>query len=280
MKRKSEKEKKRSCVAINWKQTVGRRDGPGSSSVNQTLTIRGIKFRRSVDRSLGCIWLACTIGKAVSVRVPGNDDSAVTRRGLAAATVAAFLLGFPAGLCASISERARAPLHNLLTVTARHERERGRWSGRWRTREPRVLVKRRSAEQEGRRETEWNEKKKRETFYRRRISRTIHPATTAAPSRCIVFLCLFRPSHRLRDGMNWEKGDPRGERRISSRSLVFWLRREVRVRASLAFGLGRDENATVKSWNNFLETFLLDNTYLQVLQIVQKYLHSCQFKYF
>lgn len=80
------------------------------------------------------------------------------------------------------------------------------------------------------------------------------------PSRCIVFLCLFRPSHRLRDGMNWEKGDPRVERRISSRSLVFWLRRKIHARASLAFGLGRDESATVKSWHNFLETFLLDYT--------------------
>lgn len=80
--------------------------------------------------------------------------------------------------------------------------------------------------------------------------------------------------------MNWAKGDPRGERRISSRSLVFWLRREADVRASLAFGLGRDEGATAKGWDNFLETFLLDYTYLQVLQTVGKYLHSRLFKYF
>lgn len=44
---------------------------------------------------------------------------------LAAATVAAFLLGFPAGLCASISERARAPLHNLLTVTGKARKGKG-----------------------------------------------------------------------------------------------------------------------------------------------------------
>lgn len=164
------------------------RAGPGRA-VNQTLTIGGIKFPGRSDRStVASGWLAQLERLSASV-YPGNDDSAVTGRGPRRWHGSCFPTRLSSGLCTSISERARAPLHNLLTVTGQDERERGE---DWRAEKGRLREPGERAED---RDDQVRAERQRGSFCSR-IPRTMQGGT--GRSRCSL--------ERVRAGMNWEKG--------------------------------------------------------------------------